>query len=79
MSNDRTAKIGKDFNKSILSRVGVAGCVLDAVLGFAAAAYPTEDAVTQRAQQIVRELDSMGVETIRQHGAITRSRTMLTR
>jgi hypothetical protein len=47
---------------SILSRASVAGLVLSAVIGFAATAYPTEDAVTQRAQLIVRELDSMGVE-----------------
>ncbi len=46
-----------------LSRAAVAGCVLAAVLTFTAAACPEENAVTLQAQQIVRELDSMGVET----------------
>ncbi len=47
----------------ILSRAAAAGCFLAAVLTFTAAAYRAEDAVTLQAQQIVRELDSMGVET----------------
>ena len=47
----------------IISRAAAAGCVLAAVLVSASAAYPADEAVTPQAEQIVRELNSMGVET----------------
>jgi hypothetical protein len=49
---------------SLSSQVAAAACALVTALAFAAAAHPAEDgAITPQAQQLVRELDTMGVET----------------
>ena len=49
---------------SLSSQAAAAACALVTALAFAAAADPAEEgAVTPQAQQLIRELDAMGVET----------------
>ena len=53
----------KGTSMRFLSRTVAASSVLLVALAFAGAAHAAEDAVTPQAQQLVRELDAMGVET----------------